>query len=66
MNAVADGPAKDSGIEVGRKVAAAVLALRANDGLEKNPTVTDLGPPAPGPGVWQPAPGAVLASACPA
>ena len=60
MNAIADGPAKDSGIEVGRKVAAAVLALRANDGLEKNPTVADLDPPAPGPGVWQPAPGAVL------
>ena len=41
-------------------MAAAVLALRANDGLEKNPTVADLDPPAPGPGVWQPAPGAVL------
>jgi hypothetical protein len=41
-------------------VAAAVLALRANDGLEKNPTVADLDPPAPGPGVWQPGPGAVL------
>ncbi len=60
MNAIADGPAKESGIEVGRKVAAAVLALRANDGLEKNPTVADLDPPTPGPGVWQPAPGAVL------
>jgi hypothetical protein len=60
MNAIADGPAKDSGIDVGRKVAAAVLALRANDGLEKNPTVADLDPPAPGPGVWQPGPGAVL------
>ena len=60
MNAIADGPAKDSGIEVGRKVAAAVLALRANDGLEKNPSVADLNPPPPGLGVWQPAPGAVL------
>ena len=46
MNAIADGPAKDSGIAVGRKVAAAVLALRAGDGLEKNPTVADLDPPA--------------------
>ena len=60
MNAIADGPAKDSGIAVGRKVAAAVLALRANDGLEQNPALTDLGPPRRGPGVWQPAPGAVL------
>ena len=53
MNAVPNGPAKTNGIAVGRKVAAAVLALRANDGLEKNPTVADLDPPAPGPGVWQ-------------
>jgi hypothetical protein len=60
MSAIADGPAKDSGIDVGRKVAAAVLALRANDGLEKNPTVADLDPPAPGLGVWQPGPGAAL------
>jgi hypothetical protein len=60
MNAIADGPAKDSGIEVGRKVAAAVLAGRANDGLEKNPSLADLNPPRPAPGVWQPALGAVL------
>jgi hypothetical protein len=32
----------------------------ANDGRERNPVLADLGPPAPGPGVWQPAPGAVL------
>src|SRR6266542_2127020 len=31
-----------------------VVALRANDGREKNPTVVDLGPPAAGSGVWQP------------
>jgi hypothetical protein len=60
INAIADGPAKDSGIEVGRKVAAAVLALRADGGLEKNPSLADLNPPPPGPGIWQPAPGAVL------
>src|SRR5437870_2849787 len=41
---------------IGEQVAAAVVALRANDGREKNPTVADLDPPAPGPGVWQPDP----------
>jgi hypothetical protein len=60
MNAIADGRGKDRGIAVGRKVAAAVLALRANDGLEKNPSLADLNPPRPGPGRWHPAPGPVL------
>ena len=60
MSAIADGPAKDNGIEVGRKVAAGVLALRANDGLERDPSLADLNPPPPGPGVWQPAAGTVL------
>ena len=55
-NAILDGPAKDSGIEVGRKVAAAVLALRANDGLNQNPSLSELNPPPVGPGVWQPNP----------
>ena len=65
MNAIADGPAKESGIEVGRKVAAAVLALRANDGLEKNPTVADLDPPPAGPASGNPRPGRCWAFACP-
>ena len=60
MRAIADGRAKERGIEVGRKVADAVLALRADDGLDQNPGLADLDPPPPGPGVWQPAPGAVL------
>jgi hypothetical protein len=51
-----DGKAKDDGIAIGEKVAKAVLEKRANDGLEKNPTLGDLNPAAPGPGVWQPAP----------
>jgi hypothetical protein len=59
-DAIADGPAKDSAIKIGRTVAAAVLALRRNDGLNQSPSVADLNPPAAGPGVWQPAPGAVL------
>jgi hypothetical protein len=54
LAAVPDGQAKTDGITVGRQVAAAVLALRANDGLDNNPTVSDLNPPAAGPGVWQP------------
>ncbi len=54
VNAIPGGSAQDSGIDVGRKVAAAVLALRKNDGLEKNPMFADLNPPPPGPGIWQP------------
>jgi hypothetical protein len=52
--------AKRHGIAVGEQVARAVLALRANDGRERNPVLADLDPPALGSGVWQPAPGAVL------
>jgi hypothetical protein len=57
MNAIPDGMAKDNGIAIGKQVAAAVVALRTNDGREKNPTLADLNPPPPGPGVWQPNPG---------
>jgi hypothetical protein len=49
-----DDTAKANGIAIGEQVAAAVLALRVNDGREKNPTLADLDPPAAGPGVWQP------------
>ena len=51
---VHDGEAKANGIRVGQKVAAAVLALRINDGRERNPTLADLNPPAAEPGVWDP------------
>jgi len=57
---VTENAAKQNGIAIGDQVAQAVLALRANDGREKNPTVADLNPPSPGPGVWQPGPGTVL------
>jgi hypothetical protein len=60
MTAIPEGLAKQRGIEVGHDAAQGVLALRANDGREKNPSLADLNPPAPGPGVWQPGPGAVL------
>jgi hypothetical protein len=54
MNAIPDGAAKDNGIAIGKQVAAAMVALRTNDGREKNPTLADLNPPPPGPGVWEP------------
>jgi hypothetical protein len=66
LNGITDDAADvTNGMEVGRQVADAVLALRANDGREKNPSVADLAPPAgvlgpPVPGVWQPAPGTAL------
>ena len=38
-------------------MAAAVVALRMNDGRELNPTLADLNPPPPGPGIWERNPG---------
>jgi hypothetical protein len=60
LSAIPDGTSKSAGIAVGARVAQAVLALRANDGRGCSTTPTDLGQPAPAPGVWQPAPGPVL------
>ena len=60
LAAIPDGTAKADGVAVGQQAAQAVLALRANDGRGCTTTVTDLGLPAPGPGVWQPGPGPVL------
>ncbi|HEX5088888.1 MAG TPA: vanadium-dependent haloperoxidase [Nocardioides sp.] len=57
---IPDGRAKANGIAVGERAAAAVLALRADDGRGCSTTVTDLGQPPAGPGVWQPGPGPVL------
>ena len=62
---VSGGATKTDGITVGQQVAAAVIALRANDGLDKDPTLNDLNPPAPGPGVWQPNPPAAPATTPP-
>ncbi len=56
LAAIPNGTAKDNGIALGHQVAQALLAKRADDGLEKNPTLADLNPPAPGPGVWQASP----------
>ena len=57
MDAIPEGPGKSSGIAVGEQVAAAILALRTNDGRESNPTLQDLGQPPPGPGIWERNPG---------
>ena len=60
LAAIPDGTSKTEGIAVGDQAAAAVLALRANDGRGCTTTLTDLGLPAPGPGIWQPGPGPAL------
>jgi hypothetical protein len=57
LAAIPDGAAKANGIAVGEQVAAAMVALRTNDGRERNPTLADLNPPPPGPGIWEPNPG---------
>src|SRR6266550_7055560 len=57
LNAIPDGEPKRHGIAIGKEVAAAVVALRANDGREQNPTLADLNPPPPGPGIWERNPG---------
>ena len=57
LAAIPDGAAKTNGIAVGEQVAAAVVALRVNDGREQNPTLADLNPPPPGPGIWVQNPG---------
>lgn len=60
LAAIPDGIPKSRGIAIGAQVARAVLALRSNDGRGCSTTLSDLGLPASGPGVWQPAPAAVL------
>jgi hypothetical protein len=57
----ASDAAKASGILVGEASAAALIAVRANDGLEANVSYN----PGNGPGVWQPTPPAFLPAATP-
>lgn len=64
LAAIPDGQAKTDGIAVGQQVAGAVLALRVSDGRGCTTTVADLGPPAPGPGVWQPNPTGPVLGLC--
>jgi PAP2 superfamily len=56
LAAIPAGTAKTNGLAVGQQIAVSVIAWRANDGRDQNPTVAGLDPPAPGPGVWQPDP----------
>jgi hypothetical protein len=63
--AIQDGQPKDDGVAAGKEVAAGIVALRANDGREQNPTLADLDPPAAGTGVWQPNPAATPDSPAP-
>lgn len=58
---VPDDDAKDDGVEVGGRAAAAVLAARADDGFTRTVTYA----PAPGPGVWQPTPPGLLPAQTP-
>jgi hypothetical protein len=53
LAALPDDVATTNGIAVGERVAAAVLALRANDGREANPQYVQ---PATGPGIFEPDP----------
>ena len=53
LSTVTDGEAKTFGIELGKKSAASILALRANDGYDKNGNYT----PVDKPGAYQYTPG---------
>jgi hypothetical protein len=55
LAAIQDSPAKEAGIAVGEAAAAAMLALRANDGSAEAGNVPYT--PGTGPGAWQPLPG---------
>jgi hypothetical protein len=58
LAAIPDSHAKALGIEVGRQVAEAILARRANDKRDANPQfgLPPFDPPESGPGVWEPDP----------
>lgn len=57
---VADGPGEDKGVRIGREAAADLIASRVGDGRDD---ATVVYAKAPGVGVWQPAPGAAMATA---
>ena len=60
LSTIPDGTPKRDGISVGEQVAIAITTLREHDGREANPTLADLNPPAPQPGVWEQNPGTPL------
>jgi hypothetical protein len=57
LSTIRDGARKSDGIRVGEQVAVAMTSLRQHDGRDANPTLADLYPPVPGPGVWEQNPG---------
>jgi hypothetical protein len=61
LSYVSDGDAKTNGISVGQQTAAAIVALRANDGRNAGGTFTTPG----GDGVWVPTPPAFLPALTP-
>jgi hypothetical protein len=64
LAAIPPGQAEANGIAVGSQAAQAVLATRVSDGRGCTTTVQDLGPPPPGPGVWQPNPTGLVLGLC--
>jgi hypothetical protein len=58
---VADGAAKDAGTVVGREVAAKLLEIRKNDGIDAKVAYT----PGTAPGAWQPTPPALTPAVLP-
>ena len=66
LAAIPGGAAKTNGITIGKQVAAAVLALRANDGRDKTPRSPTSTRPRPAPASGSPTPpGRCWACACP-
>jgi hypothetical protein len=62
LAAVPDGPTEANGIDVGQQAAAAILALRANDGRNAGTPIVE---PPEAPGVWIRTPPAFLAPQAP-
>jgi hypothetical protein len=60
LSTIPEGTSKRDGIRIGERIAIAMSTLREHDGREANPTLADLNPPAPGPGVWERNPGSPL------
>jgi hypothetical protein len=62
LAAIPDGPAEANGIDVGQQAAAAILALRANDGRNAGTPIVE---PPESPGVWIRTPPGFLAPQAP-
>jgi hypothetical protein len=56
LGRIANGPAEDAGVAAGRQQAKALLASRADDGLDPASVNAPFTPPSTDPGIWQPTP----------